>query len=47
MAFSVPAFRLLRDLGYQVIHLTWRELMSTPEIVIGRIRAANAARTAF
>jgi hypothetical protein len=39
--------RLLRDLGYQVIHFTWRELMRTPEVVIGRIRAAIAAKTAF
>ncbi len=39
--------RLLRDLGYQVIHFTWRELMYTPEIVTGRIRSAHAARTAF
>jgi very-short-patch-repair endonuclease len=39
--------RLLRDLGYQVIHFTWRELMRTPDVVIGRIRAAIAAKTAF
>ena len=39
--------RLLRDLGYQVIHFTWRELMNTPEVVIGRIRVAIAARTGF
>jgi very-short-patch-repair endonuclease len=39
--------RLLRDAGYQVIHFTWHELMRTPEIVIGRIRAATAAKTAF
>lgn len=39
--------RLLRDAGYQVIHFTWHELMRTPEIVIGRIRAAAAAETGF
>lgn len=39
--------RLLRDAGYQVIHFTWHELMDTPEVVIGRIRAAIAARTGF
>jgi very-short-patch-repair endonuclease/predicted transcriptional regulator of viral defense system len=39
--------RLLRDVGYQVIHFTWHELMHTPEVVIGRIRAAIAARTGF
>jgi Protein of unknown function (DUF559)/Transcriptional regulator, AbiEi antitoxin len=39
--------RLLRDAGYQVIHFTWRELMNTPDVVVGRIRAAIAARTAF
>lgn len=39
--------RLLRDAGYQVIHFTWHELMRTPKVVIGRIRAAIAARTGF
>jgi very-short-patch-repair endonuclease len=39
--------RLLRDAGYQVIHFTWHELMRTPEVVIGRIRAAIAAKTGF
>jgi hypothetical protein len=39
--------RLLRDVGYQVIHFTWHELMNTPEVVIGRIRVAIAARTGF
>ena len=39
--------RLLRDAGYQVIHFTWQELMRTPEVVIGRIRAATAAKTGF
>jgi very-short-patch-repair endonuclease len=39
--------RLLRDVGYQVIHFTWHELMNTPEVVMGRIRAAIAARTGF
>jgi Protein of unknown function (DUF559) len=39
--------RLLRDAGYQVIHFTWHELMHTPEVVIGRIRVAIAAKTRF
>jgi predicted transcriptional regulator of viral defense system len=39
--------RLLRDAGYQVIHFTWHELMNTPEVVIGRIRVAIAAKTRF
>jgi very-short-patch-repair endonuclease len=39
--------RLLRDAGYQVIHFTWHELIRTPEVVIGRIRAATAAKTGF
>jgi very-short-patch-repair endonuclease len=39
--------RLLRDVGYQVIHFTWHELMRAPEVVIGRIRAAIAAKTGF
>ena len=39
--------RVLRDAGYQVIHFTWHELMRTPEVVMSRIRAAIAGRTAF
>ena len=39
--------RLLRDAGYQVIHFTWHELIDTPEVVIGRIRAAITARTGY
>jgi very-short-patch-repair endonuclease len=39
--------RLLRDAGYQVIHFTWHELIDTPEVVIGRIRAAIAARAGY
>jgi very-short-patch-repair endonuclease/predicted transcriptional regulator of viral defense system len=39
--------RLLRDVGYQVIHFTWHELMHTPEVVLRRIRAAIAAPTGF
>ena len=35
--------RLLRDAGYKVIHLTWRELFDTPELVIARLRTAMAA----
>jgi hypothetical protein len=39
--------RLLRDAGYQVVHFTWRELFSTPHVVIDRIRKAFAAATPY
>jgi very-short-patch-repair endonuclease len=39
--------RLLRDAGYQVIHFTWRELLRTPAVVIGRIRVGIAAKGGF
>jgi hypothetical protein len=39
--------RLLRDAGYQVVHYTWRELFSTPDIVTGRIRRAFANVTPY
>lgn len=39
--------RVLRDAGYQVIHVTWDELFDTPDVVIGRIRTAFAGGTAF
>jgi hypothetical protein len=39
--------RLLRDVGYKVVHFTWRELFGTPEVVIGRIRKAFAAPISF
>ncbi|HSZ40831.1 MAG TPA: DUF559 domain-containing protein [Trebonia sp.] len=35
--------RTLRDAGYKVVHVTWKELFGTPELVIGRIRKAFAA----
>ena len=35
----------LRDLGYKVVHFTWRELFQNPRAVIERIRKAFAART--
>jgi hypothetical protein len=35
--------RLLRDAGYKVVHFTWRELFDTPELVISRVRKAQAA----
>jgi predicted transcriptional regulator of viral defense system len=38
--------RLLRDAGYKVVHLTWRELFANPQVVITRIRQAFAAPTA-
>jgi very-short-patch-repair endonuclease len=39
--------RLLRDVGYKVVHFTWRELFETPEVVIDRIRKAFAAPISF
>lgn len=35
----------LRDLGYQVVHFTWRELFQSPEEVIARIRKGFASLT--
>jgi hypothetical protein len=34
--------RLLREAGYEVVHLTWQELFGQPERVIARFRAAFA-----
>ncbi len=34
----------LRDLGYRVVHFTWRELFQSPAAVIERIRKAWAAK---
>ncbi len=39
--------RLLRDAGYKVVHITWRELFDTPELVITRLRTAMAATVAY
>lgn len=39
--------RVLRDAGYKVVHVTWKELFGTPDLVIGRIRKAFASDTAF
>lgn len=33
----------LRDLGYKVVHFTWRELLQDPVAVIDRIRSAFAS----
>jgi very-short-patch-repair endonuclease len=35
----------LRDLGYKVVHFTWRDLFQNPEEVIARIRKAFASLT--
>jgi hypothetical protein len=35
----------LRDLGYKVVHFTWRELFTNPLAVIARIRKAFASPT--
>jgi very-short-patch-repair endonuclease len=39
--------QLLRDVGYMVIHFTWRELFAKPQAVIARIRRAFAAPASF
>jgi very-short-patch-repair endonuclease len=39
--------RLLRDVGYKVVHFTWRELFESPELVIARIRKALAAPSPY
>lgn len=37
----------LRDLGYKVVHFTWRELFGAPSTVAGRISKAFASPTAI
>jgi very-short-patch-repair endonuclease len=37
----------LRDAGYKVVHVRWRELFYEPDLVIGRIRRAFAAPSVF
>jgi hypothetical protein len=39
--------RLLREAGFEVVHLTWEELFGQPERVIARIRAAFTRATRF
>lgn len=39
--------RVLRDAGYQVIHVTWHEIFRTPALVVKRIRTAFAGKTSF
>jgi hypothetical protein len=39
--------RLLRDVGYKVVHFTWRELFDTPEAVTARIRKSFASPAPF
>lgn len=39
--------RVLRDAGYQVIHVTWHEIFRTPDLVVKRILTAFAATTSF
>ena len=39
--------RLLRDAGYKVVHLTWREIFETPAVVVARLRAAFSSLTPF
>lgn len=38
--------RLLRELGYKVVHFTWRELFNEPTRVVGRVRSAFGSGTA-
>lgn len=37
----------LRDQSYKVVHFTWQELFTTPEIVIARIQTTFAAPTPY
>jgi len=37
--------RLLREAGYEVVHFTWKELLTAPERVINRVRAAFARQS--
>lgn len=39
--------RLLRDAGYKVVHVTWTEAFRQPQVAIGRIRRAFAAKSPF
>ncbi|MBO0805566.1 MAG: DUF559 domain-containing protein [Nocardiopsaceae bacterium] len=39
--------RVLRDAGYKVVHVTWKELFGNPGLVIDRIRKAFASGTSF
>jgi hypothetical protein len=39
--------RVLRDVGYKVVHVTWKELFGNPGLVIERIRRAFASGTPF
>ncbi|MBO0801478.1 MAG: DUF559 domain-containing protein [Nocardiopsaceae bacterium] len=39
--------RLLRDEGYKIVHVTWNEAFRQPQVVIGRIRKAFAAKGPF
>jgi hypothetical protein len=37
----------LRDLGYKVVHFTWRDLFQNPAAVLGRVRRAFASAVSF
>ena len=37
----------LRDLGYKVVHFTWRDLFQNPGAVVERVRRAFASSTPF
>jgi very-short-patch-repair endonuclease len=39
--------RVLRDAGYKIVHVTWRELFGSPDNVVERIRKAFAAPSPF
>ena len=39
--------RHLREYGYKVVHITWKELLGSPERIIERIRRAFGAPTAY
>jgi hypothetical protein len=39
--------RLIREQGYQVVHITWDELFKRPERIVDRIQAAFRATSAY
>ena len=39
--------RNLRDAGYKVVHVTWKELFATPTLFVERVRKAFAAASPF
>jgi hypothetical protein len=45
--FVMQRDRLIREAGYQVVHITWKELFERPGRVIGRILTAFRAASPY